>query len=86
MQGAPDLVVAILSPSNAQDDLTHKRAMYEVFGVKEYWIVNPEDRSVTVLVNTPDGFQQTSSAHGSGTVQSTVLAGLEAALPELFEQ
>jgi Uma2 family endonuclease len=44
IEGPPDLVVEILSPSTAQKDLTRKRWTYEAAGVQEYLIVDPEDR------------------------------------------
>jgi Uma2 family endonuclease len=44
---APDLVIEILSPSNAKYDLGEKKDVYEQYGVKEYWIVDPEDSSVS---------------------------------------
>jgi Uma2 family endonuclease len=44
VEGAPDLVVEILSPSTASKDLTRKRWAYEVAGVPEYLIVDPEDQ------------------------------------------
>lgn len=47
--GAPDLIVEILSPSTALVDLADKRTLYERAGVKEYWIVNPKDRSAMVF-------------------------------------
>lgn len=43
--GAPDLVIEILSPSNAKFDKQDKKEMYEHYGVKEYWIVDPETGS-----------------------------------------
>ena len=49
--GVPDLIVEILSPSTAQRDKLSKRALYEKYGVKEYWIVNPFDKSVEVYLN-----------------------------------
>ena len=53
VHGAPDLVVEILSPSTAARDKGYKKDVYEASGVREYWIVNPMDRSVEVylLVN-----------------------------------
>ena len=50
IQGAPDLVVEIHSPSTAQRDLTAKRELYARHGVKEYWPINPVARTVTVLL------------------------------------
>ena len=46
VHGAPDLVVEILSPSTARRDRIYKKNAYARCGVREYWIVNPADRSV----------------------------------------
>ena len=48
--GAPDLVVEVLSPGTARYDRGHKKSMYEKHGIREYWIVNPADRSVEQYV------------------------------------
>jgi len=48
--GAPDLVVEILSPGTAAKDLGLKRDLYEEYGVKELWIVHPNDGTVVVHV------------------------------------
>lgn len=56
-KGAPDLVVEILSPSTQRRDRVVKYGLYQRAGVREYWIVNPEDRTVQVHVRK-DGFFQ----------------------------
>ena len=48
--GVPDLIVEILSPSTANRDKLNKRELYERFGVKEYWIVDPSNKSVEVYL------------------------------------
>lgn len=53
--GAPDLVLEILSPSTARYDRLEKLRLYQQAGVKEYWIVNPADQSVLVLLLDDSG-------------------------------
>ena len=48
--GAPDMVVEVLSYSTRKNDLTVKKDTYEAQGVREYWIVNPWAKSVTVYL------------------------------------
>ena len=49
-KGAPDLIVEILSPSTQRRDRLTKLNLYQRAGVREYWIVNPEDRTVQVML------------------------------------
>lgn len=48
--GVPDLIIEILSPSTSSRDKITKRHKYEKAGVKEFWIVNPKDKSIEVSV------------------------------------
>lgn len=48
IHGAPDLAVEVLSPSTMKNDRTHKKDVYAKCGVREYWLVNPTDRSIEV--------------------------------------
>ncbi len=50
IQGVPDLVIEILSPSNPDHDLKIKRKLYEDSGIAEYWIVLPDEHHVLQLV------------------------------------
>ena len=50
IDGAPDFVVEILSLSTRRRDLTVKKDVYEKFGVKEYWIIDPKAESIDVYL------------------------------------
>lgn len=47
LHGVPDLIIEILSPGNKEHDLVKKKLLYEKFGVKEYWIIDPETKLAT---------------------------------------
>ncbi|MCL2074723.1 MAG: Uma2 family endonuclease [Marinilabiliaceae bacterium] len=49
-EGTPDLVVEVLSPSTAARDWKDKYDIYEKFGVREYWIVDPYSKTITVFI------------------------------------
>lgn len=51
LEGAPDLVVEVLSPGTSRRDRGEKLALYAETGVKEYWIVDPGERQIEFLVN-----------------------------------
>lgn len=48
--GVPDLLVEILSPGNKEYDLIKKKDLYERFGVREYWIIDPDTRLTMVFI------------------------------------
>ena len=50
IQGAPDFIVEVLSPSTKRRDMTVKKDIYEKYGVKEYWLINPKDESIEVYL------------------------------------
>ncbi len=50
--GAPDFIIEILSKSTRKKDLTHKKDLYEEFGVQEYWIVSPQEELIIVNLLT----------------------------------
>ena len=85
VQGAPDLVVEVLSPSTARYDRTLKRERYARFGVREYWIADIVARTIEVNVSVGSTFT-IASVYGEGeTVESPLLPGLEFDMREVFE-
>lgn len=73
IEGPPDLVVEVLSPSNRDHDIYTKRALYGRGGVREYWIVDPEARTVEVLALVGDALQTRGRYAGEQVVASTLL-------------
>ena len=59
LKGVPDLVVEILSPSNREYDRQLKKRLYEQHGVPEFWIVDPENKSVEQNLLGEDGRYRT---------------------------
>lgn len=63
--GAPDFIIEIVSPGNPSDDYITKLYYYKNYGVREYWIVDPRRRTVTVnyfegdMLNVPYSFDST---------------------------
>ncbi len=53
--GAPDFIVEILSPSTSSMDRVKKFNLYQKFGVKEYWIVAPEEKNISVFLLNKEG-------------------------------
>jgi len=84
IEGSPDIVIEILSPSTAYYDLRKKFRIYEKFGVKEYRIVDPELKRIEVYRNENNKYIIFSEAENEGTVSSVILKGFEVELIELF--
>ncbi len=86
IMGPPDLVVEIISPATVRRDTVVKKEIYEKFGVKEYWIVYPDERAIEVWVLNDKGkYELFSVAEGEGKVKSKVLEGLEIDLKEVLK-
>lgn len=86
IEGAPDLVVEILSPSNAYYDLRQKKDMYEKYGVAEYMIIDPIQQIVEVYMLKEAVYILDQKVKQPGTFHSTVLNGFSVDLKELFAQ
>lgn len=86
IQGAPDLVIEILSPSNGYYDLTQKKDIYEKYGVLEYIIIDPLQQSVEVHILKDNAFFIDQKVKFPGGFHSHVLKGFSVELTELFEQ
>jgi Uma2 family endonuclease len=83
--GAPDLVVEILSPGNTKKEIRLKHELYEEAGVKEYWIVYPEEESIAIfLLNEQNRFDGAKLYAGGDTITSIAVPGFSIELSEIF--
>jgi Uma2 family endonuclease len=82
--GAPDFVIEILSPSTARLDRLVKFRKYEEAGVKEYWIVDPETRTVQVCLLNEEGKYTLSMFDETDTVAVTALPGCSIDFKQVF--
>lgn len=84
IQGAPDLIVEIVSPSSQKKDELEKLAAYGQFGVQEYWLIHPEKQTVGVFL-LEDGEMKRTEVFGKNDVlKSGVVEGFEVLLGEIF--
>ncbi|MFZ2958663.1 MAG: Uma2 family endonuclease [Candidatus Ozemobacteraceae bacterium] len=84
-RGAPDLVIEILSPSTAPKDHITKKHLYEKHGVKEYWLVSPTDRIVTLYSReSSGGFGPAQFFSDSDIIRISIFPGLEIDLAKVF--
>ncbi|HMF31151.1 MAG TPA: Uma2 family endonuclease [Candidatus Lokiarchaeia archaeon] len=86
VQCAPDLVIEILS-KNRNRDLVKKKGLYEKYGVGEYWVVDPQNYTITLFSYNPSEQQ-----YGEGTqltsddaIQSRILPDFSITVAEIFQ-
>lgn len=85
IEGTPDLLVEILSPRTGAHDRIRKKALYEAFGVKEYWIVDPVHFTIDQFV-LENGSFSLKEVYGEGnTMNSPLLSCIQIDVNELFE-
>ncbi|MCO4292483.1 Uma2 family endonuclease [Solitalea sp. MAHUQ-68] len=83
--GAPDIVVEVLSPGNNAKELKNKYEVYEESGVKEYWIVSPQNKTFLIYTLVDGLFQPSKLMTGGDVIITPVLPGFVLDLNELFE-
>ncbi len=83
--GAPDLVVEILSPGNNKKDLKLKYEVYEAAGVREYWVIHPDERTLLIYTLKEGRYRPSRLFTLGDRVVSQALAGFELELDDVFE-
>jgi Uma2 family endonuclease len=84
IQGAPDLVIEVLSESSAYRDLLQKKKLYAKFGVKEYWIAIPEEESIEMYILKDDKYALHKTCSRNETLEAPSLKDLKIELKNIF--
>lgn len=82
--GAPDLIVEVLSPGTETRDRTYKKHLYERYGVREYWIIDPISETVEVYKSSGAEFDDPLIYRAVDTLRSALFVGLDIDLQEVF--
>ena len=85
VQGAPDLVVEVLSPSTSRHDRTLKRERYAKFGVREYWIADITARTIEINILEDEKFAVAGLFGEGEPFESPLLPGLKINISDVFE-
>jgi Uma2 family endonuclease len=84
IQGAPDLIIEILSPSLRYRDRVHKKKLYQRHGVKEYWIVDPVKKQIEQMCLEESGYRTLGVYGLEDLLESPTLKGIKVKLKEVF--
>ncbi|MFN3996381.1 Uma2 family endonuclease [Algoriphagus sp.] len=82
--GAPDLIVEILSPGNSKTELKHKFELYESNGVKEYWVIHPENQNLLIYTLTDRKYVPSPLLTSGDIVESVAVEGFKLDLEDFF--
>ena len=85
VQGAPDLVVEVLSESTARVDRSIKLKLYRKFGVQEYWIIDPHGPSAEIFRRGEEGLTLIAKLSATDALTSPMFPGFSLPLSRLTE-
>ncbi len=80
----PDLVVEVLSPSTRSYDYSHKKRIYCEQGVREYWIVDPDEGTIEIMVKEGAFYQTIALLNGQAMLESAMFPGFSMKVEEVF--
>lgn len=86
LQGTPDFIIEILSPSNEGNDRIRKKTLYEYFGVTEYWIIDPKHATISVMLHDGKKYKTVRTFNKKSILKSFVIQGWELETENLFKR
>lgn len=84
-KGVPRLIVEVVSPSNASEDYVKKLNLYMRFGVEEYWIVSPKNRTIQIFNLENEVYGEPKIYFENDLVKSNIFENLSIELMKIFE-
>jgi len=84
IQGAPDLLIEVLSESTAERDRGYKKTLYGRYGVCEYWLADPQARTINVYAIRGEDLVLTGTFRNGDTMRTVLLPGLVIELDAVF--
>ncbi|MGK7946450.1 MAG: Uma2 family endonuclease [Microcystaceae cyanobacterium] len=84
LETPPLLAIEIVSPSNPEDDYRYKRSEYAVREIPEYWIIDPQEKKVSVLLLV-SGFYEVSEYQDQQQIKSDLFPDLKLTVNQIFE-
>lgn len=86
IQGAPELIVEIASPSTKAKDESEKLAAYSKFGVQEYWLINPKAQEVTVYFKNGKKMKKKETLKKNQVLKTMTIKGFIVDVADIFEE
>ncbi len=84
IEGPPDVVIEILSPGTKERDRGYKRTLYARHGVREYWVVDPDEQTLEVYSGGTDGLNLTARLNAASILSSALFPELNIFLRDVF--
>lgn len=85
VDGAPEMVIEILSPGNSKTETKYKLGLYEENGVLEYWVIYPPFKMVQVFLLIDDAYSKPEIYESGDKISCTVLKGIKIPVDEIFK-
>ena len=83
-QGAPDLIIEILSPGNSKKEMLNKYELYEEAGVREYWVVRPDYKEITQFVLENNKYRTLPPVVEGTIIHSSIFPDLSLQTEDIF--
>ncbi len=85
VNGAPDLIIEVISPGSIRRDRVDKKDLFEQFAVKEFWLIDPQNKTIEIYTMENNAYRLHEFQEQEGKITSLVLEGFEIDVKDVFE-